>query len=132
MHCTKTQSWKSRSFYSLVYPKYKLIKDLVHYILSGCNVHDGLCGNNEFFEQVLMFLRDISHREASLHGMELVPGLDLHHGQRHRCAMTNAVKSDLLDVGQNIMEAGVDEGAPSVDSIHSRVRRQLKGLQLHR
>ena len=75
----------------MVYPKYKLIKDLVHYILSGCNVHDGLRDNDEFFKQVLMFLRAIAHREASLHGVELILGLDLRRSQCHRCAMMNAV-----------------------------------------
>ena len=46
--------------------------------------------------------------------------------------MTNAMKGDLLDAGRDIMEAGIDEGAPSVDSIRGRVRRQLEVLQLHR
>ena len=31
--------------------------------------------------------------------------------------MTNTMKGDLLDVGQNIVEAGVDEGALGVDGI---------------
>ena len=55
--------------------------------------------------------------------MELVPGLDLHRGQRHRCAMMNAMKGDLLNVGQDVMEAGVDEGGPGVDDHRSHVRR---------
>ena len=64
--------------------------------------------------------------------MELVPSLDLHHVQRHQCAMMNTMKGDLLDAGWNIMEAGIDEGAPSIDGRHSHIRRQLEGLQLHR
>ena len=79
-----------------------------------------------------MLLGAITHREASLCGVELVPGLDLHRGQCHRRAMMDAMKGDLLDTGQNIMEAGVDKGAPGIDGIHSHVRRQLEGLQLHR
>ena len=63
--------------------------------------------------------------------MELIPGLDLRHGQRHRCAMTDAMKGDILDVGQNIMEVGIDEGALSIDGIHGCIHRQLEGLQLH-
>ena len=55
--------------------------------------------------------------------MELVPGLDLRRGQRHRCAMTNAIKGDLLDVGRDVVEAGVDEGGPGVDDHRSHVRR---------
>ena len=62
------------------YPKNKLIKDLVHYILSGCDVYYGLHGHGEFFEQVFMLLRAITHWEASLHGVELIPGLDLRCG----------------------------------------------------
>jgi len=78
-----------------------------------------------------MLLGAVAHQEASLHGVELVPGLDLRRSQHHRCAMTNAVKSDLLDMGQNIMEAGIDEGSPSADGFHGHIRHQLKGLQLH-
>ena len=54
--------------------------------------------------------------------MVLIPGLDLCHGQRHRCAKMNAMKGDLLDTGQDIVEAGIDEGAPSVDGHRSHVR----------
>ena len=106
-------------------PKYRLIKDLVHHILSRCDVHYGLRCHNEFFEQVLMFLRAIAHWETSLHGVELVPGLDLRCGQRHRCAMTNAVEGDLLNAGRDVLEASIDEGAHSVNSIRFCVRRQL-------
>jgi len=56
--------------------------------------------------------------------MELVPGLDLRRGQRHRCAMTNAMKGDLLDASQDVVEVGVDEGDPGIDGCHSHVRRQ--------
>ena len=82
-HCTETHSLKNRGLCSSDYPKYKLIEDLVHYILSGCNVHNGLRGNNEFFEQVLMSLRAVANREANLHGVEVILSLDLHRGQRH-------------------------------------------------
>ena len=70
-----------------------------------------------------MLLGAIAHRETSLHGMELVPDLDLHHGQRHRCAMMNTMKGDLLDVSQDVVEAGVDEGALGIDGHRSHVRR---------
>ena len=79
-----------------------------------------------------MLLRAIAHREASLHGMEFVPGLDLRRGQHHRCAMTNIVERDLLDTGRDIVEVCVDKGALSINGIHGHVCRQLKGLQLHR
>ena len=59
---------------------YKLIEDLVHYILSGCDVHDGLCHYDEFFYQVFMSLRAIANREANLHGVEVIPGLNLRRG----------------------------------------------------
>ena len=104
-------------------PKYKLIKDLVHLILSGCDVYYGLRCHSEFFEQVLVLLRAIAHREASLHGVELMPSLDLHRGQRHQRAMMDAMKGDLLDMDRNVVEAGVDEGAPSIDDIRGRVHR---------
>ena len=78
-----------------------------------------------------MFLRTIAHWEASLHGVELIPSMDLRRGQCHRRTMTNGVKGDLLNVGRNVMEASINEGTPSVDSIHGRVRRHLERLQLH-
>ena len=59
----------------MVYPKYKLIEDLVHHILSRCDVRDGLCG--EIFYQIFISLRAIVCQEANLHGVEIMPGLDL-------------------------------------------------------
>ena len=64
----------------MVYPKYKLIEDLVHYILSRCDVYNGLHGNDEFFEKVPMSLRAIANQEANLHGVEVIPGLDMRRG----------------------------------------------------
>ena len=78
-----------------------------------------------------MLLGAIAHREAGLHGMELIPSLDLRHGQCHRRAMTNAVEDVFLNVGRNVLEASVDEGTSSIDNIRGRVHRQLEGLQLH-
>ena len=78
-----------------------------------------------------MLLRAIAHQKASLHGVELIPGLDLRHGQRNRRTMTNTVEGDLLNVGQNVLEASVDEGTLSIDGVHNHVHRQLEGLQLH-
>ena len=68
------------SLCSLDYPKYNLVEDFIHHILSGCDVHYGLRCHDEFLEQVLMFLRAVTHREASLHGVEVIPGLDLRRG----------------------------------------------------
>ena len=68
---------EEQRFCSLVRPKYKLIKDPVHHILSRCDVHDGLRRYGEFFYQVLMSLRVIANREANLHGVEIMLGLDL-------------------------------------------------------
>ena len=44
----------------------------------------------------------------------------------------HAMESDFLNVGQNFLEASVDEGTSSIDGVHGWVRRQLEGLQLHR
>ena len=74
-----------------VCPKYKLIEDIFYHILSDCDVHDGLRCIDKLLDQVLVLLGVVVHRKTSLHGMELVPGLDLRRGQRHRCAMTNAM-----------------------------------------
>ena len=115
---------KSKRLCSLVCLKYKLIKDLVRHILSRCDVHNGLYCNDEFFEKVLMFLRAVAHWETGLHGVELVPGLDLRRGQCHRRAMMNSVEGDFLNMGQNVLEASVDEGTPSIDGVGGRICRQ--------
>ena len=44
----------------------------------------------------------------------------------------DTMEVDLLDTGQDIVEAGIEEGALSIDGHHSHVRRQLEVLQLHR
>ena len=79
-----------------------------------------------------MFLRAIAHWETNIHGVELVPSLDLHRSQRHRRTMTNAVKGDLLNVGRNVVEASIDEGATGINGIHSHICRKLERIQLHR
>ena len=46
--------------------------------------------------------------------------------------MMDAMEGDLLDTGQDVMEAGIDEEAPSIDDHYSHVCCQLEVLQLHR
>ena len=70
-----------------------------------------------------MLLGDVAHRETGLHGMELVLGLDLHHDQRHRWTMMDAMMGNLLDTGQDVVEAGIDEEALGVDGRRSHVHR---------
>ena len=107
----------------MIYPKYKLIKDLVNHILSGCDVHNGLRRYDEFFHKIFILLGAIAHREASLHGVELILGLDLRRDQRHRRAMTNTMEGDFLNVGRNVLEASVDEGSSSIDGARGRICR---------
>ena len=45
--------------------------------------------------------------------------------------MTDIMKGNLLDMGQDIVEAGIDEEALGIDSHHSHVHHQSVGLQLH-
>ena len=125
------QSWKSRRFHSLVHPKYNLIEDLVHHILRRCDVDNGLHHDDKLLKQILMLLRAIVHWKTSLHGVELIPSLDLCRSQRHRCTTTNTVEGDLLNVGRNIIEASIDEGTPGIYDIHGCVHCQLERLQLH-
>ena len=79
-----------------------------------------------------MHVRVIDHREAQLHGAEIIPDLDLRRGQGHRRATVNAVEGDLLDAHRDIVQAVVEERASGIDGRRSRVCRQLKVLQLHR
>ena len=59
------------------FPKYNLVKDFVHHILSEYDVHDGLRRYGEIFYQIFMSLRAIANREANLHGVEIMPGSNL-------------------------------------------------------
>ena len=78
-----------------------------------------------------MFLGAIAHWETSLHGVELVPSLDLRHDQRHRRTMMNVMEGDLLNTGWDVLEMSVDGGIPSMDGVHGRVRCQLERFQLY-
>ena len=73
---------KGGRFYSLISFALdtKLIEDIVYHILSGCDVHDGLRCIDELLDQVLVLLGAVAHQETDLHGMELIPCLDLHRG----------------------------------------------------
>ena len=44
----------------------------------------------------------------------------------------DAIKGNLLDMGWDIMEAGIDKGSLSIDGRRSHVCCQLEVLQLHR
>ena len=79
-----------------------------------------------------MFLRAVAHWKTSLHGVELVPSLDLCRGQRHHRTVTNAVEGNLLNMGRDALETSGDGGTPHIDGVHGRIRRQLERLQLHR
>ena len=116
----------------MVRPKYNLIEDFVHHILSGGDVHNGLYRCGEVFYQIFMPLRAITSREANLHGIERVPSLDLRHGQRHRHTMTNTMEGDLLNVGQDVLETSINGRTPSIDGIRGRVLHQLERFELHR
>ena len=61
----------------MVLPKYNLVEDFGYHILSRCDVHDGLRRYGKIFYQALMSLRAIVNQEANLHGVEVMPGLDL-------------------------------------------------------
>ena len=115
----------------MIYLKYKLIEDLVHHILSRCDVYCGLRYHGEFFKQVLMLLKAVAHWETCFHGVKLVPSLNLCHGPRHRRTMMNAMEGDLLNMGRDVLETSVDGGTPSIDGVHGCVHRQLERLQLH-
>ena len=114
----------------MIYLKYKLIEDLVHHILSRCDVYYGLRCHGEFFKQVLMLLRTIAHWETCFHGVKLVPSSDLCRGQRHRHTMANAMEGDLPNTDWDVLEMSVDGGTPGIDIVYSRVHHQLERFQL--
>ena len=103
------------------YPKYKLIKDLVHHILRGCDVHYGLRCHDELFQLVLMFFRAVAR-------WEFIPSLNLYRDQRHRRTMTNTMEGDLPNTDQDVLETRVDRGTPCIDDVRGRIRRQLETL----
>ena len=116
----------------MIYLKYRLVEDLVHHILSGCDVYYGLRCHGEFFKQVLALLRAVAHWETCFHCVKLVPCSDLCHDQHHRRTMTNAMEGNLLNVARDVLETSGDGGTPHIDGVRGHVRRQLERLQLHR
>jgi len=46
--------------------------------------------------------------------------------------MTNAMESNLVDVGWDVLETSVNGGPPRIDGVRGRIRRRLKRFQLHR
>ena len=70
-----------------------------------------------------MFLRAIAHWETSLHGVELIPSLDLCRGQRHCRTMMNTVEGDLLNMDRDVLETSVDRGTLGIDGIYGHVCR---------
>ena len=42
------------------------------------------------------------------------------------------MEGNLLNAGWDVLEMTINEGTPSIDGVHGRVRRQLERLQLHR
>ena len=78
-----------------------------------------------------MHVKIIAHWEARLHGVEVVPGLDLCCGQSHRRATTKAVEGDLLGARLDVMQVIDELGTLGVDSRHSRVHCQLEIIQPH-
>ena len=69
-----------------------------------------------------MSLRAVTNQEANLHGVEVMPDLDLLRGQRHRHAVMNAVEGDLPNAGRDVLEMSVDEGTLSIDDVRGHVR----------
>ena len=114
----------------MIYPKYKLIEDLVHHILSGCAVYYGLYCHGEFFKQVLMLLRAITHWETYFHGVKLVPSSDLCRDQCHHHTMMNAMEGDLPNADWVVFETNVNGGTSGIDSIYGHICRQLERFQL--
>ena len=104
-------------------PRYNITKDHIHHILGGCDVYYGLRCDDKLFEQVLMLLRAVAHRETCFLGVKLIHSSDLCRGQRHHRTMTNAMEGDLPNADRDILEMSVDGGTPSIDNIYGRVRR---------
>ena len=64
--------------------------------MGWCDIYNGRHSIVEVLNLLLMHVEIIGHREAWLHGVEVMHGLDLHRSQSHRYATTNAMKSNLL------------------------------------
>jgi hypothetical protein len=72
------------------------------------------------------------HREARLHGAQVMSGLDLSGGQGYSGAMIDAMESDVPSADRDVLQAVHQERAPSVHRHGGIVGRHLEVLQLHR
>lgn len=106
------------------------MKDLVYNGSRWDNVNDGLGMLVEVLDQPLMVLGVFSDREAVVHRAELVAGLQLSCSKAVGDAIADAVESDLLGAGLDVLEAIHQQVAPGVHRIGGVGCRQLEFLQL--
>jgi hypothetical protein len=66
-------------------------------------IHDGLSSINEVRDQVFMIFGAFMHREAYLHGTQVMSGLDLSGGQGDDGAMTDTMESDLSSMDRDVL-----------------------------
>ena len=65
----------------------------------------------------------VGHREAWLHGVEIMPGMGLCRGQSYHRTTVNVMEADLLDARWDVVQAVIEKRAPSVDDRRSHIRR---------
>ena len=91
--------------------------------MGWCDIHNGRRGIIEILNQLLVHVGIIGHREARLHGVKVVLGLDLRRGQSHHCAATNAMQGNLLGAHRDVVQTVDEQRAPGVDDRRSYIHR---------
>ena len=115
---------------NITYYKLRARKHFAYYIV-GQSIESYRVGSvHKIFNQVLMFPRVHCVWKTMRKKPKIMARTGLCSSQRHGSAMMNAMKGDLPDTVQDVMQADHWDGTPSIDESCRMVRGQTKAFQL--
>ena len=122
-HETKgNHSRRGSCLLNVTYYKLRAGKHFAYYII-GQGIESYRVGNvHKIFNQVLMLPRVRCVRKTMGKKPKIMARMGLCSSQRHGSTMTNAMKGDLPDTIQDVMQANHQNGAPGIDKSRHMIR----------
>ena len=108
---------------NITYYKLQTRKHFAYYIVGQSIESYRVSGVHKIFNQVLMFPRVHCVWKTMRKKPKIIARTGLCSSQRHGGAMTNAMKGDLPDMIQDVMQANHQNDTPSID----KSRRMIRG-----
>ena len=119
---TKEKSLKMKKLFNTAYYRLWAGKHFAYYVIGqGIEGHE-VSDAKEIFSQTLMIPRVHHIRETVRKKPKIVARMSLCGSQRRRSTMTNAMKSDLPDVIQDVIQVDYWDGASSIDKSYHVLR----------